>query len=479
MAVYKRDLIDVNLETGNIYRSWLKHSIGYMDQKADHFGVRVYRNGEPVNLTGISIQGVFMPPQGSPIAITSGNIVSGNVAEVVLPQACYNYDGQFSLAIKLVDSSNSVTGTVRIVDGMVDNTHASGTVAPTSAVPTYQEVLSTYEQAIAAINKTVRFDATQSLTDTQKATARANIDAASVGTANELAMDIGALAEGFANESYMDLGNKYMPFRRGYYSTPAVGSTSSYNSNSQYFYALVMCQPGDVLSAHVYGNSTVYAWAFLDSSLKVLSRGGTGEFSGTQVAPASTSYALVNVDISHMSTGFYACMGGTATKDKIARVANNLVMNVGALSEGDANVSYIDLGHKWMSFLHGYYSTPAVGSMSSYHEDDAYFYALVACQQGDVLHAHVCGGAADTAASWAFLDSSLKVVQKATTNNLDFNSTVTAPANTAFALVNNKLSNLASGYYAYVGGDPVKDKLDLIVIATTAETQQIITDYEG
>lgn len=184
MAVYKRDIVDINLETGNIHRSFLKHSIGYLDQKADHFGVRVFRDGEPVNLTGVSVQGVFMPPQGSPIAITSGNIVSENVAEVVLPQACYNYDGQFTLAIKLVDSTNSVTGTVRIVDGMVDNTHASGTVAPTSAVPTYQEVLSTYEQAIAAINKTVRFDATQSLTDIQKATARTNIGAVSTAEMN-------------------------------------------------------------------------------------------------------------------------------------------------------------------------------------------------------------------------------------------------------------------------------------------------------
>ena len=179
MAVYKRDIVDINLETGNIHRTFLNHSIGMKDQKADHFGVRVFRDGEPVNLTGVSVQGVFMPPQGSPIAITSGNIVSENVAEVVLPQACYNYDGQFTLAIKLVDSTNSVTGTVRIVDGMVDNTHASGTVAPTSAVPTYQEVLSAYEQAIAVIGNSVRFDQSQSLTDTQKGTARTNIAAAS------------------------------------------------------------------------------------------------------------------------------------------------------------------------------------------------------------------------------------------------------------------------------------------------------------
>ena len=150
MAIYKRDIASINLETGTIHRTFLNHSIGLKDQKADHFGIRVFRDGEPVDLTGVSVQGIFMPPQGDPIAITSGNIVSGNEAEVVLPQACYNYDGQFCLAIKLVDSNNSVTGTMRIVDGMVDNTHASGTVAPTSAVPTYQEILSTYDAMVAA-----------------------------------------------------------------------------------------------------------------------------------------------------------------------------------------------------------------------------------------------------------------------------------------------------------------------------------------
>ena len=151
MAIYKRDIVDINLETGNIHRSFLKHSIGYLDQAADHFGIRVLRNGEPVDLTGVTVQGIFMPPQGNPIAITTGNIVEGNVAEVVLPQACYNYDGQFCLSIKLVDATNAITGTMRIVDGMVDNTHASGTVAPTGSVPTYQEILAVYDDMVDAL----------------------------------------------------------------------------------------------------------------------------------------------------------------------------------------------------------------------------------------------------------------------------------------------------------------------------------------
>ena len=150
MAIYKTNMVDIDLGKGQIHRAFLNHSIGTQDQQADRFGIRVFRDKEPVNLTGVTVQGVFMPPQGSPIAITGSTYTSidGNTAEVILPQACYNYEGNFTLAIKLVDATNAVTGTLRIVDGMVDNTHASGTVAPTGSVPTYQEVLSVYDSMV-------------------------------------------------------------------------------------------------------------------------------------------------------------------------------------------------------------------------------------------------------------------------------------------------------------------------------------------
>lgn len=150
MAIYKEDIVSIDLNAGTIHRSFLNHSIGTGDDDADHFGVLVYREKEPVDLTGVTVEGFFMPPQGDPIAITTGNIVSGNKAVVVLPQACYNYEGQFTLAIKLVSVSQGITGTVRIVDGMVDNTHTGGAVAPTESVPTYQEIIAQYEDMVAA-----------------------------------------------------------------------------------------------------------------------------------------------------------------------------------------------------------------------------------------------------------------------------------------------------------------------------------------
>lgn len=182
------DLVDIELNSGSLHRSWLNHSIGTADEKANAFGIRAYRNGEAVNLDGGSVQGYFRNSQGENIAITSGNTISGNMAYVVLPQACYNYEGQFTLAIKVINDNDDITGTMRIVDGMVDNTHTGSAIAPTESVPTYQEILAVYDQMVAAKAGSVRFDITQSLTAEQKTKARSNIDAAS-GLTEEYVMD--------------------------------------------------------------------------------------------------------------------------------------------------------------------------------------------------------------------------------------------------------------------------------------------------
>lgn len=177
MALYREDIVDIELTGGNIHRSFAKHSIGSGDAAANRFGVRVFRDGEPVILTGATCEGFFRQGNHAPIALTDYGTVSGNVAYVTLPQACYNYEGQYVLAIKLV--SSSVTGTMRIVDGMVDNTGSDAAVAPTESIPTYQEILAVYEDMIEVKEGSVLFNAEQELTSAQKETARGNIDVTS------------------------------------------------------------------------------------------------------------------------------------------------------------------------------------------------------------------------------------------------------------------------------------------------------------
>lgn len=148
VAIYHEDIVNIELESGNIHRSFMKHSIGTGDSAANRFGIRVLRNGEEVDLTGCSCYGYFQDPHGNNIALTSNGTVDGAVAYVTLPQACYNYEGQFCLSIKLI--GGGVTGTMRIVDGVIDNTNTGSAVAPTSTVPTYSEILSQYDAMVAA-----------------------------------------------------------------------------------------------------------------------------------------------------------------------------------------------------------------------------------------------------------------------------------------------------------------------------------------
>lgn len=176
--IQKLDIVGIELNNGTMHRSWLNHSIGTGDNKANRFGMRVFRDGQPVNLGGASVQGYFRNSRGTNIAITTGAI-SGNLAYVILPQACYNYEGLFTLAIKVI--GDGVTETMRIVDGMVDNTNSGNAVAPTGTVPTYQEVMAVYNQMVEAKNGVVRFDIEQTLTENQMARARANTKSASEG----------------------------------------------------------------------------------------------------------------------------------------------------------------------------------------------------------------------------------------------------------------------------------------------------------
>lgn len=182
-AHYHQDIVSIDLDCGNIHRSFLHRSIGTGDSNANRFGVRVFRGKDAVDLSGVSCQGYFRNSNGENIALTSYGTVEGNKAFVTLPQACYNYEGNFTLAIKLV--GGGITGTMRIIDGMVDNTNTGSAVAPTGSVPTYQEILALYaemeeatEAAEAVVTKSVRYDTSQSLTDAQKAQARTNIGAA-------------------------------------------------------------------------------------------------------------------------------------------------------------------------------------------------------------------------------------------------------------------------------------------------------------
>lgn len=147
MAIYNEDIIDVELTGGNIYRSFMNKTIGEGDINANRFGVRVLRKGIPVDLTGCTCTGYFIRADGGTIPING--TVSGNTAYVTLIDTCYAVDGQFALAIKL--TGESVTGTVRIVDGVVANTMTGTPIDPGTIIPSIETLIAAIEAAVASI----------------------------------------------------------------------------------------------------------------------------------------------------------------------------------------------------------------------------------------------------------------------------------------------------------------------------------------
>ena len=147
MEIYKEDIVDIDLKETNIYRNMMMKTIGENDSYANVFGVRVFKNGEPIELTSATCSGYFIRSDGATIIINGS--IGGNLAVVSLPQSCYAYEGQFSLAIKV--TSDGTTDTLRIVDGMVLNTETGQYIDPGTILPTIDELLAAIDAAIAEI----------------------------------------------------------------------------------------------------------------------------------------------------------------------------------------------------------------------------------------------------------------------------------------------------------------------------------------
>lgn len=151
MAFNREDIADIELNTGRVYRTFINHPLGEGDAGADKFGVRVFRDGQPVSLAGASVVGYFIRADGVTEEITSGS-VSGNKAVVTLPTACYAVEGNFQLSIVL--TGGGVTGTLRIVDGTVVNVTNDPIMDPTGAFPNpeaYEALVERAEDAVETI----------------------------------------------------------------------------------------------------------------------------------------------------------------------------------------------------------------------------------------------------------------------------------------------------------------------------------------
>ena len=140
------------------------------DNNGNIVGVRVYNGDSPAALTG-SCVGYCVLSNGSSIPVNG--TVSGNTAHIVIPSSVYAVPGPVIVVIKNINGSNVATlaAICTTVIGI------GGTIGDPSAA-VIDEWTETINTAIATVQaNSVRFDTSQSLTNTQKAQAKSNIGA--------------------------------------------------------------------------------------------------------------------------------------------------------------------------------------------------------------------------------------------------------------------------------------------------------------
>ena len=155
MYQYREDYADIELESGTVNRTRLNKAIGEGDNHGNRYGVRVFRDGEAVDLTGVSCDGYFMRADGTATEVIAG-VVTGNIAYVALPAACYAVVGNFTLAIKLIYPGYTMTA--RIVDGTVVDTKLGELTDPGDTIPDLSDFTALVARVEAAAAKIESFD---------------------------------------------------------------------------------------------------------------------------------------------------------------------------------------------------------------------------------------------------------------------------------------------------------------------------------
>lgn len=135
--LYRSDIVDVDIGK-SLLRTYAGKVLATGDRKANRFGANINRAGEPIDLTGCSVTGYFIRPNMQTVVVTGE--AEGSTAYVDLPQACYTNEGAFSLALKVSETDNDITQTVRVIDGCIRLTQTGELVDPGEVIPSLDEI---------------------------------------------------------------------------------------------------------------------------------------------------------------------------------------------------------------------------------------------------------------------------------------------------------------------------------------------------
>lgn len=138
MGLPRADIVQIDLLNDKLQRYSRGNLLGTGDGYADRFGVEVFRGGKAADLSEYTVNGFFIRPDGTTITIEGA--IEGSKAVVVLTSACYYYDGNYQLTIKLL-SSGAYKHTLAIFDGTIAQTSTDRVIDSANAFSPADAVL--------------------------------------------------------------------------------------------------------------------------------------------------------------------------------------------------------------------------------------------------------------------------------------------------------------------------------------------------
>lgn len=140
------------------------------DNNGNLIGVKMFKNGSPLNLTGSIIAYCVL---ATGVSIPVAGTISANTAFVILPSSVYSVPGPINIIIKNINSSDITT-----IAAVVSSVIGVGDIVGDPSQQTIDAWTAQINATITALqNGAVRYDTSQSLTTDQKLQARENIGA--------------------------------------------------------------------------------------------------------------------------------------------------------------------------------------------------------------------------------------------------------------------------------------------------------------
>ena len=197
------ELIYKNIVIADLEKPLKRKNVGLVmangDENANRFCVRVERGGVDVDLTGCTVKGFLILPSDETMEL-DGSVMDG-MACVDIDESGYEYDGAFTLTIKVY--GDSIKKTVAIFDGQIARTISDAIISGDRTIYTSEKILALIDDmekaeadayaaaeaaTDAAASATAAASGVNSAVDgANQAAAAANAAAGSVNTATEAA----------------------------------------------------------------------------------------------------------------------------------------------------------------------------------------------------------------------------------------------------------------------------------------------------